>query len=107
MIIFKQKIFRRNRNKLLKNRVAMRSVAQTPREKSAAERKYPIIKGGTYNDSEFFQKRNLENRDISITQTELIQKARGYGINDSPERKIKSLDSTLFLISKEARKSNN
>ena len=57
--------------------------------------------------SEFFQKRNLENRDISITQTELIQKARGYGIKDSPKRKIKSLDSTLFLISKEARKSNN
>lgn len=113
MIILRNKKFSNRPAREAKKRDLMLSVAKTQEEIDAANFKYPAIPGGAENDEVSRLEKYKDHINISRIQQQLISKARdlkakqqGVKSLDTKERHDRSVATTRFLISKEARNRN-
>ena len=112
-MIILRKLFSNKPNKEARRRSQMLSVAKTQEEIDAANFKYPAIPGGAENDAVSRLDKYKDRVNISRIQQQLISDARRLKANnqgverlDTTERHDRSVATTKFLISKEARNRN-
>lgn len=112
-MIIKRKLFSNRPTREAKKRDLMLSVAKTQEEIDAANFKYPAIPGGAENDEVSRLEKYKDRINISRIQQQLIfdarrLKAEKQGVKrlDTKERHDRSVATTRFLISKEARNRN-
>lgn len=112
-MIILRKLFSNRPTREAKKRDLMLSVAKTQEEIDAANFKYPAIPGGAENDEVSRLEKYKDRINISRIQQQLIFDARrlkaekqGVKSLDTKERHDRSVDTTRFLISKEAKNRN-
>lgn len=108
-----RKLFSNRPTREAKKRDLMLLVAKTQEERDAANFKYPAIPGGAENDEVSRLEKYKDRINISRVQQQLISKARdlkakqqGVKSLDTKERHDRSVATTRFLISKEAKNRN-
>jgi len=112
-MIIKRKLFSNRPTREAKKRDLMLSVAKTQEERDAANFKYPAIPGGAQNDAAIYLDKYKDRINISRTQQQLISKARELKAKkkevkslDTTERHNRSVATSKFLMSAEARNRN-
>lgn len=112
-MIILRKLFSNRPTREAKKRDLMLSMAKTQEEIDAANFKYPAIPGGAENDEVSRLEKYKDRINISRIQQQLIFDARrlkaekqGVKSLDTKERHDRSVATTRFLISKEAKNRN-